>query len=78
MYYFKITEENVDFVTEINGGVKPQVKDENGEDQYYVVNLNDEPNEILSKSAFRPTKEIIRMRDVVRTGTRIIFIEGLG
>jgi hypothetical protein len=71
MYYLKITPQTLDFITEINGGVRPTLRDETGNDQYYIVNVNDEPNEIVSRNDFE------RMRNLVKNGTRIIFVEGL-
>lgn len=72
MYYFKITEDNLDFITEINGGVRPTVLDEDGHEQYYVVNLKDQPNQIISRGVFH------YMRNLVQFGTRIVFVPGLG
>jgi hypothetical protein len=70
-YYFRITPGNLGFITEINGGVRPLVHDEEGNNQYYVVNPNGKPNEIVSRA------DVVAMRDLVQYGTMIHFTEGL-
>lgn len=71
MYYFQITDKTVDFATEINDGVRPTILDEEGDAQFYIVNLKNQPNEIISRGDFQD------MRDLVMNGTRIIFVEGI-
>jgi len=67
MYYFKLTSENLDFATELNEGVRPLVKDEDGQDQYYVMNFWNKPNEIISAA------DVVGIRNLVQHGTQIRF-----
>jgi hypothetical protein len=67
MYYCTITEENLDFITEVNGGVRPQLQDEDGNDQIYIMNSGDEPNEIISVTDGE------RVRDLVQNGTLFVL-----
>jgi hypothetical protein len=69
MYYFKLASGNLDFATELNEGVRPLVQDENGQDQYYVVNFWNKPNEIISAA------DVVGMRNLVQRGTQIRFFE---
>jgi hypothetical protein len=47
MFYFQLTEANAEFAALLNEGVRPQVLNEEGKIQYFIVYTDGRPNEIL-------------------------------
>jgi hypothetical protein len=58
MYYFLLTEANVNFAAKLNDGVRPDVLDEAGFTRYFVVYTDDRPNEIYSDGVPWSVKKI--------------------
>lgn len=68
MYYFLLDESTIAFAASVNNGVRPQIHDESGRIQFFIMHTDGRPNDIVNG-------EDAMVLELVKNGILIIFAE---